>query len=43
MTKEERREIRLWLTEHTIKQWVKDGMTLDEAKAAWREMEQYGE
>lgn len=41
MTKKELREIKLWLTEHIIKGWIKQGMTLEEAKALWVEMDEY--
>lgn len=31
--------IRRWLAEHTIKQWVANGMPLEEAKALWHEID----
>lgn len=41
ITKKEMREIKLWLTEHIIRDWVKNGMTLDDAKALWVEMGEF--
>ena len=43
MNKEERMEIKMWLTKHTILQWVNDGMTLEDAKTLWEEVGQSGE
>lgn len=43
MNKEERMEIKMWLTKHTILQWVNDGMALEDAKTLWEEVGQSGE
>lgn len=41
MTKAEKREFRKELTHDLIMSWVKKGMTLEEAKALWKEMGEY--
>lgn len=43
MNQKERYEIRLWLTQHTILQWVSGGMSLTDAKNLWEEMGRSGE
>lgn len=39
MDKAELRELRVWLTKHIILSWVEQGMTLEEAKQLWREID----
>lgn len=39
MSVDEIYEIRLWLTKHIILDWVKSGMTLEQAKDLWVEIE----
>lgn len=43
MTQEEYKKLKYDMTVGILYQWVDDGMTPEEAKTLFREMEQYGE
>lgn len=37
------RDIKIWLIQNTLRQWVSEGMTHEEARELWREMEKYAD